>query len=202
MREIDEFISDPVKYADNIRVDGHVVVKKETQCKQEPNTPHEKSEVNAAISSKNQQMINVGKAKVIADFIAAKRENGDLLLQIQNMKKNEKQSASQLEHLNATSKKMNDDNRRMIEQLRRQNKDLAAKLTQLNRHSVVPAPECDDNPFYEVGKILDDRAVNEYFVHWKGYPESENSWVKETDLSCRAMLRKYIKSKGKTAAKY
>lgn len=67
-----------------------------------------------------------------------------------------------MEHLNATVKAMNDDNRQTIEQLRRENKDLTAKISQLNRHSVVPAPELFSSGNYShrcwLGSIVYDTA--------------------------------------------
>ena len=52
-----------------------------------------------------------------------------------------------------------------------------------------PPPEIiDDEPEYEVEKILDSRINRrrnnglEYLVHWKGYGDEEDSWVPFTDM--------------------
>jgi hypothetical protein len=53
---------------------------------------------------------------------------------------------------------------------------------------------------YEVDAIRDSRVDKqgkryEYKVHWKGYPEKENSWVHEKDFDGLALIRKYWKEK-------
>ena len=47
---------------------------------------------------------------------------------------------------------------------------------------------------YEVECIRDHKIVSSktlYFVKWKGYPESDNTWEKESNLFCDALLAKY-----------
>jgi hypothetical protein len=51
--------------------------------------------------------------------------------------------------------------------------------------SLIP----EDNQ-WEVGAILDERIRyrrKEYLVHWKGYPDEENMWIKATDVSADAV---------------
>ncbi len=61
-----------------------------------------------------------------------------------------------------------------------------------------PPPELiDGEEEYEVETIIRHRSkgrkkkINEYFVSWKGYPSSENSWVKEVDLHAPELLEEY-----------
>ena len=54
---------------------------------------------------------------------------------------------------------------------------------------------------YEVEKIISHRDVvldngqttREYFIKWKGYSDSESSWVKDKDMNCPKLLQKYKK---------
>jgi Chromo (CHRromatin Organisation MOdifier) domain len=51
-----------------------------------------------------------------------------------------------------------------------------------------PPPELDEEgvPLYEVEKILSSRKVRrgtQYLVKWKGYPELENTWEPEQNLT-------------------
>ncbi len=44
----------------------------------------------------------------------------------------------------------------------------------------------DKDPYLSIDKILKDRIRDgnkEYFVKWKDYPDSENSWVPEQNFS-------------------
>jgi hypothetical protein len=66
-----------------------------------------------------------------------------------------------------------------------------------------PPPELiDGEEEYEVEEIIRHRVkgkkrkTNEYFVSWKGYPSSENSWVKESDFHAPELLEEYQRSQG------
>jgi hypothetical protein len=52
-----------------------------------------------------------------------------------------------------------------------------------------------DGEEWEVEKILDERKhyrKTQYLVKWLGYPEYENSWVKESDLeNCKELLEEF-----------
>ena len=56
----------------------------------------------------------------------------------------------------------------------------------------------ENESFWEVEDILDKRIVNgkeiEYLVRWSGYEDkSFNSWVSESELSCKKMIEDYNK---------
>jgi len=64
-----------------------------------------------------------------------------------------------------------------------------------------PPPELiDGEEEYEVEEILDDRIKprtrnqKQYYVKWKGYAQSENSWVDEKDLHASELLEEYLKA--------
>lgn len=47
---------------------------------------------------------------------------------------------------------------------------------------------------YRVEKILKKRVRNnvvEYYLKWYGWPDSENSWEPETNLTCSALLQEF-----------
>lgn len=52
----------------------------------------------------------------------------------------------------------------------------------------------DDN-VYEVEKIIEHRNCREYLVRWKNFDSDDNSWEKESNLHCPAILKKYKKIK-------
>ncbi len=64
-----------------------------------------------------------------------------------------------------------------------------------------PPPELiDGEEEYEVEEILDDRIKprtrnqKQYYIKWKGYAQSENSWVDEKDLHTSELLEEYLKA--------
>ena len=62
-----------------------------------------------------------------------------------------------------------------------------------------PAPITEIQPVnpnaeYEVEKILDCQQVRntvKYLIHWKGYPQSENTWEPRGNLSCHQLLESF-----------
>ena len=48
---------------------------------------------------------------------------------------------------------------------------------------------------YEVDAVLQQRTRRgrkEYLVHWKGYPDTENSWVSHRDLNAQELLADFL----------
>ena len=50
---------------------------------------------------------------------------------------------------------------------------------------------------YEIESIIDSRRhgrgrKRQYLVHWKGYPNSDNSWVNHKDLHAPELLKEYL----------
>ena len=59
-----------------------------------------------------------------------------------------------------------------------------------------PPPVIEGEEEYEVEAILDARRHRrgrklQYLVHWKGYPNSDNSWVDHGDLNAPELLKEY-----------
>ncbi len=58
-----------------------------------------------------------------------------------------------------------------------------------------PLELTDGTQEYEVEKILKKRTRRgrtQYLVHWKGYPDSENSWIPEKDLRAPDLLSEFM----------
>lgn len=55
------------------------------------------------------------------------------------------------------------------------------------------------NKEYDVEMILDHRNATrrklKFLIKWKGYDESQNTWVNRDDLNCPNILQNYLKSK-------
>ena len=54
----------------------------------------------------------------------------------------------------------------------------------------------DSSDIYEVEEILKHKIVGKkkiYFIKWKGYPHSENTWEEEKNLLCPEKLNEYWK---------
>ncbi|EDW78537.1 heterochromatin protein 1K chromodomain [Drosophila willistoni] len=52
----------------------------------------------------------------------------------------------------------------------------------------------EELPIHEVEAVVSHRVVNgrtEYFLKWKGFPESANSWEPRSHILCSELLREY-----------
>ena len=64
-----------------------------------------------------------------------------------------------------------------------------------NREPPRPDPVFPEEEEYEIEVIVDHRDIRrrrEYLVHWLGYPNSDDSWVKEKDLHATDLLEEYL----------
>lgn len=113
---------------------------------------------------------------------------------------------SELSNSNAVSETMKIEYEKRISELSRERDLLQARYKQL-KNSITQQKTADElsNPeninhdqVYEVECLLDERMVRkkqQYLVRWKGYDASHDSWVKESDLNCPSILKKYKNSK-------
>ncbi len=64
----------------------------------------------------------------------------------------------------------------------------------LSRLKVVADTVNDDESQFEIEKILNERinkGIREYLVKWKNYPESDNSWVKESNMNAPELIEEF-----------
>jgi hypothetical protein len=68
----------------------------------------------------------------------------------------------------------------------------------LRKLKIVKNPETMTEVSWEVEKIVDSRVVNnktEYLVKWVGYPDSENSWTKESNFDSVIPIQEFLRAK-------
>lgn len=70
---------------------------------------------------------------------------------------------------------------------RKENQTLLARLAQIEKSG------SDDTEHYEVEKLLEHKNELHFLVRWKGYDESNDSWVRRSDLGCTKMLNAYLR---------
>jgi hypothetical protein len=64
------------------------------------------------------------------------------------------------------------------------------------REPTRPPPVIPDDDRWEVEEIRDMREKHrkkEYLVHWKGYPDADDSWVKEEDIDDEIVKEYHLK---------
>lgn len=112
---------------------------------------------------------------------------------------------SEISSSNAASEAMKIEYEKRVSDLTRDRDLSQARYKQL-KNSITQQKTADEessqNNFngelYEVECLLDDKMIRktrQYLVRWKGYDTSHDSWVKESDLKCPSILKKYKGSK-------
>ena len=78
--------------------------------------------------------------------------------------------------------------------------DLLSPYTETEEHGANyerPAPEfIEGEDLWEVEKVLDTRLYGrrrkrQYLVSWKGFPQSENSWVNHEDMNADELIEEF-----------
>ena len=72
-----------------------------------------------------------------------------------------------------------------------------SKVAQKHLKRVLVDSSADADDHFEVDRILSHRGIGakrEYLVSWKGYPDSENSWVLVTDFDSLEVVANYHKA--------
>lgn len=86
-----------------------------------------------------------------------------------------------------------------------ENRILSARTKQLQTGTMKQEKENtideDEDVVYEVEKLIDDKMIRNirYFrVRWKGYTPNDDTWERESNLKCAAILNKYLETKPKS----
>jgi len=64
----------------------------------------------------------------------------------------------------------------------------------MGKNDPVPAVEDEEEEEFVVEKIIDSRVKGgkkEYFLKWKGFPDSENTWEPHDNLDCPELIAAY-----------
>lgn len=144
------------------------------------------------------------KKKLIEKILALKSENQTLV-----QKLNEKDAASKkkfetkvseltskLAESKAELSNATRSNAKSVSDLKRENLLLTAQNKQLKTGiQQAQNDQGSDDDLYEVEALLNHKEVHEthYFVQWKGFDQTHNSWERESNLFCRSVLKKYKK---------
>lgn len=149
------------------------------------------------------------KRSLVEQIVKLKTENHENVLALKTAQTKCKEIAlakqileQQLTDISTTQQ----DNEKVIADLKRENQSLLARMKQYQtglqqckdneKHKNAPS-ETQDNE-YEVEKILDHRDVTsrQYYIRWKGYDSDEDSWENVANLNCPKLLNQYNRSKG------
>jgi len=61
---------------------------------------------------------------------------------------------------------------------------------------VLPTPEEEEEEEYEVEKVVNKRVVKgkiQYFIKWKNFPDTDNTWEPDENLECPELIEQYEK---------
>lgn len=171
---------------------------------------HEKQsmiEKNSALKSENQQLL-LDLKKTQKDSETMTDENRMLKEKLIGNDKIHHHQLGQLQaelaKSNTAQKMMNADHMKRIADLKRERDSFRAQFKQLQNGFVQQSDtkeenDSNDDENYEVERLLDDEMVQtrRFFVRWKGFDASNDSWVYEKDLNCPRMLKRYYQLKKK-----
>lgn len=198
-------------------VEQSLGIKQETQAST-PNTMPNKPESNinawpeekrklidkiVQLKSENQEcVLNVKKSE--DQLKAMTSANQDLQTKLSRCDKHLKESGclrADLSKANLLIKELKANNNKQVAELIRERDLSQAQLKQLKNtieERNQENDEGDDNDgFYEVECLLSDKKVEKraYLVRWKGFGSSHDSWILESELQCKEILKKYKQSK-------
>lgn len=143
---------------------------------------------------------------LISDLMKAQDESKTMAdknrLLMKNLSESDKNYTDQL----TAAQKHNDEYLKRNKELIRERDLLRAQFKQLQNGFARQKTSKDDDDShdnddeqYEVERLLDDKLIQtrQFFVRWKNYDSSHDSWVYEKDLNCPRLLRKYDQLKKK-----
>lgn len=160
------------------------------------------------------------KNEIIKELLVAKDKNQQLILQQQQFQRqlldvNHLLEETSVKNQNLTAeikdlkqqieiaKTDSIEKSKIIASLKQEKKLLAAQVNQLQMNTCHATKSSDKSQSeenssdgeYEVDSILSHKFKGKqrlFYVHWKGYSQDHDSWVKEKDLNCPTILMNYL----------
>lgn len=162
-----------------------------------------------ALKAENQQnLLALKKAQSDCDLLLDSKQKLEQIVSEKEASYSVQLREIKLELSNAKSEivELKSSAEKTISELKRDNQILMARVKQFESgmqqksafERCKKRSDSEDDE-YEVEAILNHRELKngwQYLIRWKGYGSSEDSWEKETNLTCPKILNKYKKSNG------
>lgn len=143
------------------------------------------------------EAIKSEKEKLIEELVVTKRKNQTIYFNYQSSQK--MIETLQCER-NELKEKLNAQNKQIL-QITREKNACQTKINQLMASTSVKIvrEEVEPHKEYEVEAILNHKGrkgQRQYLIRWKNYSPNHDSWEKESNLNCDAILKEYLHAKG------
>lgn len=232
---MDNYIADPQKYKSNavasvIKVKTEAGIARSLGIKIERKNSGVRIPRKRSVAPDEIHMLKAEKVDFISEIVSLKSLNQQLSFQLNEQKKklasikvenrqkarqfkqniektslHSKISESQLESLKKRYEEEKSNDKKLIDKLVLEKKQLTARVNQLQAcsssnetHDDERAQSGEVNTEYEVDKLIADEEVGKiryYLVRWKGFGRDDDTWEKGTNLSCPKIFEEYKKSK-------
>lgn len=161
-----------------------------------------------SLKSLNQQFsfqLNEQKKELAAIKVENSQNVRKLKQEIEKKNSHLKLSESEMAKLKKKCEEEKTNDKKFIDKLILEKKQLTARVKQLQACSSSNETHDDEraqsdgvNAVYEVDRLIADEKVGKvryYLVRWKGFGRDDDTWEKETNLSCPKILEEYKKLK-------
>lgn len=156
------------------------------------------------VKQKDNQILNLQKSnKLENDFSERDRTIEDLRSENTSLKMQMSKITADLEEMQKEFSGQKEKGLCIIEELKRENRNLKARVKQF-RMSINETAVEDNSTAFAVEKILDDKILGkkrQYLVRWEGFDSNDDSWEPADNLDCPKKIAEYEKSKKKASKK-
>lgn len=234
---MDQFISDPEKYKSNavarvIKIKNEADIERHLGIKKERKNSGDCIPAKKSVTVGKIEKFKAEKGNFITEIVSLKSENRQLTFRLNEQKielaANEmeystnvcklnqkiaqissdlKKSKSEITKLTANFLEEKAKDKKLIDKLVSEKKQLSARVKQLQSCSLLNKTQNDDGKNtenlgdeneYEVDKLIADEMDGKtryYLVRWKGFGREDDTWEEEKNLSCPIILEEYNKQK-------